>query len=77
MNRLRARVRAHHRRVALGAPDPSLTPNAGLAAISELIDHLDMTGVLDAAIGSVKQRDRGTTGAEVLASLASCQLAGR
>ncbi|EWM17236.1 LigA protein [Kutzneria sp. 744] len=76
MNRLRARVRAHHRRVALGAPDPSLTPNAGLAAISELIDHLDMTGVLDAAIGSVKQRDRGTTGAEVLASLASCQLAG-
>jgi hypothetical protein len=76
VNRLRARVRAHHRRVALGVPDPSLTPNAGLAAVSELVDHLDVAAVLDAAIGPVKQRDRGMTGAEALVSLALCQLAG-
>ena len=42
-----------------GAPDASLTPNAGLAAISELCDRLDVTGALDAAVGPVKQRDRG------------------
>ena len=42
-----------------GAPDASLTPNAGMAAISELCDRLDVTGALDAAVGPIKQRDRG------------------
>jgi hypothetical protein len=53
-----------------------LTPNAGLAAVSELIDRLGVITALDAEIGSVKQRDRGISGAEVLVSLASCQLTG-
>ena len=66
MNRLRTRARARQRRVAIGVPDASLTPNAGLAAVSELLDHLDAAAVLDTAIGSVKHRDRGLTGAQVL-----------
>ncbi len=42
-----------------GAPDAALTPNAGMAAISELCDRLDVTGALDAAVGPVKQRRTG------------------
>ena len=59
-----------------GAPDASLTPNAGMAAISELCDRLDVTGALDAAVGPVKQRDRGYGAGELLAGIAAAQLAG-
>jgi hypothetical protein len=62
--------------VTIGAPDASLTPNAGLVAVEELIDRLGVTATLEGGIGSVKQRDRGMTGAELVVSLASCQLAG-
>ena len=41
-----------------GAPDAALTPNAGMAAISELCDRLGVIGALDAAVGPIKQRDR-------------------
>ncbi len=79
MSRLRGR--RHQRRTArqsvrIGTSDPSLTPNAGLAAVSELVEHLNITAALDAGIGSLKQRDRGITGAELLVSLASAQLTG-
>jgi hypothetical protein len=47
------------RQARVGAPDPALTPNAGLAAISELCDRLGVIGELDAAVGPVKQRNRG------------------
>ena len=57
-------------------PDAALTPNAGLAAVSELCDRLDVIGALDAAVGPVKQRDRGFGAGELLAGLASAQLAG-
>ena len=59
-----------------GAPDASLTPNAGLAAVTELCDRLGVIGALDAAVGPVKQRDRGFGAGELLAGLAAAQLAG-
>jgi len=62
--------------VHIGRSDPTLTPNAGLAVVSELVEHLNVTGTLDAGIGPLKQRDRGINGGELLVSMASCQLAG-
>jgi hypothetical protein len=59
----RVRNRKHGRkRVGIGAPEPSLTPNAGLAAISELVDRLHVVASLDAAVGPIKQRNRGHSG---------------
>src|ERR1019366_2245350 len=54
----------------------ALTPNAGLAAVSELCDRLDVIGALDAAVGPVKQRDRGYGAGQLLAGIAAAQLAG-
>jgi hypothetical protein len=62
--------------VRIGTSDPSLTPNAGLAAVTELVEHLNVTATLDAGIGQLKQRNRGITGAELVVSLASVQLTG-
>ena len=56
--------------------DAALTPTAGMAAISELCDRLDVTGALDAAVGPIKQRDRGFGAGELLAWIAAAQLAG-
>jgi hypothetical protein len=53
-----------------------LTPNAGLAAVSELCDRLGVIGALDAAVGPARQRDRGFGAGELLAGIASAQLAG-
>ena len=58
------------------APDPSLTPNAGLAAITELCERLAVIAALDAAVGPVKQRDRGFGAGELLTGIAAAQLAG-
>jgi hypothetical protein len=74
-----ARVRNHKRgrkRVRIGAPDPTLTPNAGLAAITEVVERLDVIGSLDAAVGPIKQRNRGFGPGELLVGLAAAQLAG-
>jgi DDE family transposase len=74
-----ARVRNHKRgrkRVRIGAPDPMLTPNGGLAAISELVDRLGVVESLDAAIGPIKQRDRGHSGGRLLVGVGAAQLAG-
>ena len=60
----------------IGAPDPALTPNAGLAAITELCGRLGVIGALDAAVGPVKQRERGFGAGELLAGIAAAQLAG-
>jgi hypothetical protein len=60
----------------IGAPDRSLTPNAGLAAIAELCGRLGVIGALDAAVGPIKQRERGFGAGELLAGLAAAQLAG-
>ena len=75
MSRIRADgLRRQQARV--GAPDPALTANAGLAAVSELCDRLGVIGALDAAVGPIKQRDRGFGAGELLVGLASAQLAG-
>ena len=47
-----------------------------MAAISELCDRLGVIGALDAAVGPIKQRDRGFGAGELLAGLAAAQLAG-
>jgi hypothetical protein len=60
----------------IGAPDRSLTPNAGLAVVSELCSRLGVIGALDAAVGPIKQRDRGYGAGELLAGIAAAQLAG-
>jgi hypothetical protein len=57
-------------------PDPALTPNAGLAVIAGLSDRLGVIGALDAAVGPIKQRDRGFGAGELLTGLAAAQLAG-
>jgi hypothetical protein len=62
--------------VQVGAPDPTLTSVAGLLAVTELCERLDVIGRLDAAIGSIKQRRRGYTAGEVLVGVAAAQLAG-
>jgi hypothetical protein len=47
-----------------------------MAAITELVDRLGMIELLDAAVGPIKERDRGFGAGELLVGLASAQLAG-
>jgi len=47
-----------------------------MAAVTELVDRLGMIRLLDAAIGPIKERDRGFSGGELLVGLACAQLAG-
>jgi Transposase DDE domain group 1 len=75
VNRIRSGA-GNRQQPRIGAPDPALTPNAGLAAVSELCARLGVIGALDAAVGPIKQRDRGFGAGELLAGLASAQLAG-
>jgi len=63
--------------VVVGAPDPSLTPAAGMLAVSELVDRLGVVSALDAGIGSFKTRNRGLSGGQLLVSLAGAQLLGQ
>jgi Transposase DDE domain group 1 len=73
------RVREIHRlrrRVRIGAPDRSVTPTSGMVAVTELVDRLGMIQLLDAAIGPIKQRERGHTGGQLLVGIAAAQLAG-
>jgi hypothetical protein len=60
----------------VGAPDAALTPNAGLAAITELCGRLGVIEALDGAVGPVKQRDRGFGAGELVTGIAAAQLAG-
>jgi hypothetical protein len=60
----------------IGAPDPALTPNAGLSAITELCGRLGVIEALDAAVGPIKQRERGFGAGQLLCGIASAQLAG-
>jgi hypothetical protein len=62
--------------VRVGAPDAALTPNAGLAAVTELCGRLGVIEALDAAVGPIKQRDRGFGAGELLTGIAAAQLAG-
>jgi hypothetical protein len=62
--------------VRIGAPDRTLTANAGLAAVTELCGRLGVITALDAAVGPIKQRDRGHGAGELLTGIAAAQLAG-
>ena len=75
MNRIRSGA-GNRQQPRIGAPDPALTPNAGLAAISELCGRLGVIEALDTAVGPIKQRDRGFGAGELLAGLAAAHLAG-
>jgi len=75
VNRIRSRA-GKRQQARIGAPDRSLTPNAGLAVVSELCSRLGVIGALDAAVGPIKQRDRGFGAGELLAGIAAAQLAG-
>jgi hypothetical protein len=75
VGRVRGKTRSR-RRVRIGAPDPSLTGVAGMAAVSELVERLGVVALLDAAIGPIKQRARGHSGGQLLVGLAAAQLAG-
>jgi Transposase DDE domain group 1 len=75
VNRIRSGA-GKRRQPRIGAPDPALTPNVGLAAITELCGRLGVIGALDAAVGPIKQRERGFGAGELLAGLAAAQLAG-
>lgn len=68
--------RRKRRQVRAGASDRALTANAGLAAVTELCDRLGVVEELDAAVGPVKQRDRGFGAGELLCGIAAAQLAG-
>jgi hypothetical protein len=63
-------------RIQIGADDPSLTAAGGMLAVTELCGKLGLIEALDEAMGPVKQRRRGFTGGQVLAGMASAQLAG-
>ena len=75
MSRIRAGSR-RRQKVRAGAPDAALTPNAGMAVISELCDRLGVVEALDAAVGPIKHRDRGFGAGELLTGIAAAQLAG-
>jgi len=68
--------RRNRRQVRVGAPDRSLTANAGLAAVTELCDRLGVIEALDAAVGRIKQRARGLGAGGLLTGIAAAQLAG-
>ncbi len=75
MNRIRSRA-GNRQQPRIGAPGPALTPNAGLAVISELCGRLGVIEALDAAVGPIKQRDRGFGAGELLTGIAAAQMAG-
>ncbi len=76
MKRIRSGAGRSRQQPRIGAPDPALTANAGLAAITELCDQLGVIAALDTAVGPIKQRGRGFGAGELLAGIAAAQLAG-
>ena len=76
MNRIRSGAGRSRQQPRIGAPDRSLTPNAGLAVITELCGRLGVISALDTAVGPIKQRERGFGAGELLTGIAAAQLAG-
>jgi hypothetical protein len=70
------RRRGFGRRVLFAPTDARLTGHAGLVTVAEADRVLGIAQALDAAIGPIKQRDRGVSGGGLLLSMASAQLAG-
>ena len=76
MKRIRSGAGRSRQQLRIGAPDRSLTPNAGLAAITELCGRLGVVEALDKAVGPIKQRERGFGAGGLLTGIAAAQLAG-
>jgi hypothetical protein len=76
VKRIRSGAGRSRQQPRIGAPDPALTPNAGLAVLTELCGRLGVIGALDAAVGPIKQRECGLGAGELLAGIAAAQLAG-
>jgi hypothetical protein len=76
VNRIRSGAGRSRHQPRIGAPDRSLTPNAGLAVITELCGRLGVISALDTAVGPIKQRERGFGAGELLTGIAAAQLAG-
>jgi len=72
---IRGRSRGR-RGVQVGAPDGSLTPAAGLLAVSEVVARLGVIEALDAGIGPIKARRRGLSAGELLVALSCAQMTG-
>ncbi|MGE5636787.1 MAG: IS1380 family transposase [Nocardioidaceae bacterium] len=68
--------------IEIRADEETLTPYAGLAITGQLVPALRLVPLLDAELGQVHQaqpvklRERGLSPAELLVSLAECQLVG-
>jgi hypothetical protein len=52
-----------------------LTKNAGLVTVTELAERLELVAELDAAVGPIKERDRGWSVPAILDTGLGCQLA--
>ena len=69
-------------RIEVRADDPGLTGHGGLVVIGDLAEKLDLIGAIDAGVDRerrarpVKVRRRGASPAELVVSLAECQLVG-
>jgi hypothetical protein len=77
VKRIRSGAGRSRQQPRIGAPDPALTPNAGLAVIAELCGRLGVIGALDAAVGPIKQRDRGFGAGELLCGIGRRSWPGR
>jgi hypothetical protein len=75
VSRIRGK-RQKRRQPRIGAPDVTLTANAGLAAVGELCARLGVIAAIDDAAGPIKQRERGFSAGELLTGIAAAQLAG-
>ena len=69
-------------RLLVRADDPSLTGHGGLVVVGDLVEKLDLIELVDAELARerrarpVKLRRRGCSPAELVVSLAECQLTG-
>jgi hypothetical protein len=60
----------------VGADDPTLTPNAGLALVAEVDRILGVAATVDSFVGRIKSRRQGLSAGELVLSTAECMLAG-
>jgi len=71
-----ATIRHGGSRIEVRADDSTLTAHAGMLAAATLIERLEVIETIDAAVGPIKERDRGLSAGEFVTSLAECLIAG-
>src|SRR5215204_3216219 len=59
-----------------GCGGPVADSIGGMAAVTELVERLDVVAAVDAAVGPIKTRDRGQGAGQLLVGIAAAQLAG-